>query len=110
MMLMNAWLDSLFEPSNSFIHLLINNEVVNGQADLPQVDGTDFMFNVSVERFGGEVFLDGLDSNGQNQEITLRSNNLFFRTNNVYLNPPLEVLNSFNEKFIYKKIVSGIAL
>ena len=70
-MLMNAWLDSLFEASNSFVNSLNNNEVINGQFDLPQVDGTDYMFNVSTERFEGGVFLDGLDSNSQNQEITL---------------------------------------
>jgi hypothetical protein len=30
LMLMNAWLDSLFEASPSFIHSLNNNEVING--------------------------------------------------------------------------------
>jgi hypothetical protein len=53
------------------------------------------MFNVSVERFGGGVFLDGLDSNGQNQEITLRSNNMSSDVNNVVLNPPQEPINTF---------------
>ena len=94
-MLMNAWLDSLFEASNSFIYFLNNNEVINNQWELPQVDGTDYMFNVSTERFGGGVFLDGLDSNGQNQEITLRSNNMFTGANNVYLNPNGEPVNTF---------------
>ena len=30
MMIMNAWLDSLFEASNSFVNSLNNNEVING--------------------------------------------------------------------------------
>ena len=105
-MLMNAWLDSLFEASNSFINSLNNNEVIINQWELPQVDGTDYMFNVSTERFGGGVFLDGLDSHGQNQEITLRSNNMFAGTNNVQ-GVPLK-LRLFRVLFISPKINNEI--
>jgi hypothetical protein len=51
------------------------------------------MFNCSLERFGGGVFLDGLDSNGSNVFVTLRGTNIFNGKNNPYLNPLNEPVN-----------------
>ena len=94
-MITNEWLDSLFQANDSFINSLTNNEVINGNIEIPQFDATDYMFNVSTERYGGGVFLDGLDSAGQNQQVTLVSQNTFQDSVNVYLHPTLSPLNRF---------------
>jgi hypothetical protein len=99
MMLENAWLDALFGASDAFINSLSNNEVVKeGTTEVKRYldcDATDYMFNCSVERFGGGVFLDGLDSRGGNEPVVLRSTNIFNGTINPYLNPLNEPKNIY---------------
>jgi hypothetical protein len=95
MMLMNAWLDSLFQASDSFINSLYNHEVTHGELDYPKTDATDYMFNCALERYGGGVFLDGKDTNGGNKTLTLRSINQYSGPLNVYLHPPDESQNIY---------------
>lgn len=84
--LVNAGLDSIWSPNDSYAYSLVCQEVKDGKQLRPVKDNTNYCLNCSTERLcGAGVFCDGLTK--QSAHISLNGNNIDTSKKNPYLYP-----------------------